>query len=1063
MTASRLFWMICFFTLTAAARAQLSYTGGVVSQSFDSLPLADTFDYSDFGIAKGPAQIMNAPVSAPGLTGWSVYARVGSQLLFTVGNGSAGTASVYSYGQPAAQDRALGSLGGSAQAGSLGWRLVNNTGQTLTQFTISFYAEQWRNGGTASLAGFTGEYRLTTSGDIDSGTYTALPAMDAPALSAVSGSAFAMNGNSVNNRVERSATVTGLNWLPGQMLILRWRDIDETGADNGLALDDVIFHAPTTTAQPVVQSISPVNGGTNVCGSTPVVVTWNQPVTAAGSWFEITGSVSGALAAAITNAGTIRYTLTPVNPWPGGETITLRLIAPQIAGSGAQVMAADEVTHFTTLASPAEVTRISTVQGADGYSQLTGSVVTVRGVVVADFQGVSPALGGFYLQEEDAEADGNAATSEGLWIGDSATAVSVGDLVQVTGTVSESGALTQLVSPSAIVVMGTAALPALTTVSLPAGSTTALEKFEGMRVRFPQVLSVSGNSGGTGATDGYSRYGELVLCPDGPLVTPTEFMDPNDVPANGTSSSGRGNVPAIHAHERQMELRSLILDDASSAQWPDPTPYLNAQNTRRCGDTVTDLRGILTYASSAYRVQPTDAVTFVDANPRPTLPPVMAGRLKVGAMNVLNYFITFGGSNDSGAGNAAEFQRQKDKIIAALVALDADILGLIEIQNSSAAVSDILSALNAASGSVYQVVPDPAGGYPAAGAAADYIRCLMLYRPSKVSLYGPCNMDTHAVWSTPTPLRFPQAQVFQETSTGERLLLCLNHWKSKSSSNATGLNTDQNDGQASYTETRRQQAARLHSWLQGIAASVGDNDLLIMGDLNSNGEEDPLDILRANGYEDQGQRFHSEDYSYRLNGQRGRLDHTFGSATMTAQILACDHWHINADEPGFYDYNMETKSAAQLLVNLGTPFRSSDHDPILVGVSLSPQPTTYAMWQAARVWAPGAGSLALDDPDGDGLKNLVEFALNTHPEDESGEQAPAVRRAGSEFHFEYRQRSQLSGTMIIPEWSEDLSQWQETAVITTVQALDTQTELKRAMIPAAGNDQLFVRLRVTGP
>jgi hypothetical protein len=121
------------------------------------------------------------------------------------------------------------------------------------------------------------------------------------------------------------------------------------------------------------------------------------------------------------------------------------------------------------------------------------------------------------------------------------------------------------------------------------------------------------------------------------------------------------------------------------------------------------------------------------------------------------------------------------------------------------------------------------------------------------------------------------------------------------------------------------------------------------------------------------------------------------------------------------------------------------------------------MWQAARVWAPGAGSLALDDPDGDGLKNLVEFALNTHPENESGEQAPAVRRVGSELHFEYRQRSQLSGTMIIPEWSEDLSQWHETAVITTVQALDTQTELKRAVITGAGNDQLFVRLRVTGP
>lgn len=1058
----RLGHLLIGVAFTGLVQAQLSYTGGVVFQNFDSLPSADTFDYSDFGVAKGPAQLVDAPVAAAGVAGWSLYARVGSQLFFTVGNGNVGTASVYSYGQHAALDRALGSLAGAHEA-NLGWRLTNNTGQTLTQFTISFYAEQWRNGGTASLAGLEAGYRLASSGDISTGTYTLIPAADAPALSAVSGSGFAMNGNSVNNRVERSATVTGLTWTSGQMLILRWRDQDETAADNGLAIDDVIFHAPTTVTLPVVQSLSPVSGSTNINGSTPVVVVFNQPVTAAGVWFEITGSVSGALTATVANAGTMRYTLTPTAPWPGGETITVRVIAPQITNSSAQVMAADHVTTFSTLASSATVTRISTVQGTDGYSPLTGAVVTVQGVVVADFQGVSPALGGYYLQEEEADVDGNAATSEALWIGDSVTEVSAGDVVQVTGTVSESGSLTQLFGLSAVSVTGTVSLPAVTAVALPAGSTTALERYEGMRVSFPQTLSVTSNSGGTGTTDGFSRFGELVLCSDGPLISPTEFMDPNNVPASGTSSSGRSNVAAIHAYERQMELRSLILDDASSAQWPDPTPYLNAQNTRRCGDTVSGLNGILTYASGAYRVQPTAGVTFVDANPRPATPPVVGGRLKVGAMNVLNYFITTGGANDRGATDAAEFQRQKDKIITALVALDTDILGLIEIQNSSAAVADILSALNAATGGAYQVVPDPVGGYPVAGVAGDYIRCVLLYRPSMVSLHGPCFMDTDAVWSMPNPLRFPQAQVFQETSTGECLLLCLNHWKSKSSSGATGLNTDQNDGQAAFTEVRRLQAARLHAWLQGIATTVGDHDLLIMGDLNSNGEEDPLDILRASGYADQGQRFHAEDYSYRLNGQRGRLDHTFASTTMAAQVLGQDHWHINADEPAFYDYNMESKSAAHLLINVGTPFRSSDHDPILVGVSLSPQPTTFAMWQAARSWAPGVSTAALDDPDGDGMKNLLEFALNTNPETDSSAQMPGGSRVGDEFRFEYRSRVQLSGTQIIPEWSEDLSQWHDITAISTVQSLDTQTELKRATVPTTGMNKLFVRLRVTGP
>jgi predicted extracellular nuclease len=1050
-------WMI----FTGGAWSQLSYTGGVLSQDFNSLPLSDTFDFSDWGVAKGPALLSAAPLAVAGAAGWGIHARVGTQLLFLVGQGDMGTASVYSYGQHAAQDRALGSLGGSAQAANLGWRLTNMTGQTLTQFTLSFYAEQWRNGGTASLVGLIGEYRLASTGDIDAGSYTSVTALEAPALSAV-GSAFAMNGNSTNNRVERSATVTGLNWAAGQMLIMRWRDLDETGADNGVAIDDVIFHAPTAPVLPLVQSLSPTPGSTMVSGSRPVVVTFNQPVTAAATWFEITGSLSGNLAATLSNAGLMRYTLTPSAPWPSGEMITVRVIAPQITNSAAQAMAADHVASFFTLTDPAMVTRISDVQGTDGYSPLTGAVVTVQGVVVADFQGAAPALGGYYLQEEDVDADCQSASSEALWIGNSVANVSLGDVVQVTGTVSESGSLTQLVNLAAVAITGAADLPAVTTVMLPVTNTVGLERYEGMRVSFPQTLSVSSNSGGRGTTDGFSRFGELLLSSDGPLVTPTELIDPNDVPASGTSSSGRSQVAAIHAYERQMERRSLILDDASLAQWPDPTPYLNAQATRRCGDSVNGLTGILTYASAAYRVHPTSAVNFVDANPRPALPPAVNGRLKVAAMNVLNYFTTFAGVNDRGAGNGTEFERQKAKIIPALAALDADILGLMEIQNASAASSDLLSALNAEVSVPYAFVPDPVGGYPAAGEAGDHIRCVLLYRPSRVSLFGPCHMDTNTVWSTPNPLRFPQAQVFQEIATGERLVVCVNHWKSKSSSGATGLNVDQNDGQAAFTELRRQQAARLHLWLQGIASLVGDNDLLIMGDLNCNGEEDPLDILRANGWADQGLRFQGEDYSYRLNGQRGRLDHTFASASMESQILAHDHWHINADEPAFYDYNTETKSAAQLLINVGTPFRSSDHDPILVGVSLMPQSMTFAMWQAARVWA-SASVAAGDDPDGDGVQNLIEFALNTNPEVPSTAQLPQAERLPNELHFDYRQRVQLNGTQIIPEWSEDLVSWSAISTAITLQSLDLQTELKRAVVSTVGRDRLFLRLRVTGP
>ncbi|MEQ1751994.1 MAG: hypothetical protein ABL974_21415, partial [Prosthecobacter sp.] len=99
----------------------------------------------------------------------------------------------------------------------------------------------------------------------------------------------------------------------------------------------------------------------------------------------------------------------------------------------------------------------------------------------------------------------------------------------------------------------------------------------------------------------------------------------------------------------------------------------------------------------------------------------------------------------------------------------------------------------------------------------------------------------------------------------------------------------------------------------------------------------------------------------------------------------------------------------------------------------------------------------------DGLKNLAEFALNTNPEAEGSGHMPVANRVGNELRFDYRSRVMLSGTQIIPEWSEDLSTWLDMTSISTQQNLDTQTELKRAVISTVGKDKLFVRLRVTGP
>lgn len=1056
--------MIGMLLVASPAQSQLSYTGGLVRQDFSSLPTGGTFDFMDVGLAniKGPAQLVSTPVAAAGAAGWSIYARVGSPLQLKVDNGSSTTASAYSYGSHASADRALGSLGGSHVA-NLGWRLVNNTGQTITQFTLSYFGEQWRNGGSMNANKLDFAYRITPTltTDIDASSFTTFTALDFTSPVTTTG-AFALNGNASANRAERSATINGINWPNGQLLILRWRDTDETGSDDGLAIDDLMFFAPTTATPPAVASITPVTGSTNVLTTVPVVVSFNQPVTATSTAFVLTGSVSGSIAATVTNAGPMRYTITPAVPSANGETITARVVASEITNTSAQTLAADVTSTFTTLTSTATVTRIHDVQGSDGFSPLTSAPVTVEGIVTADFQGAPPALGGFFLQEKDTDSDADPATSEGIWISDQSSLftldVGVGDVVRVTGTVSESGGLTQLNNITAVTALGTAVLPSPAVVTLPAASSIALERFEAMRVVFAQTLSVTSNSGTNAATDNFARFGELNLCSGSPLISPTEVIDPNDSPAIGTTSTGRSNVPAIRAEETSQALRSIILDDASTADTPDPTPFLNAQGTRRCGDTVTGLTGILSYSSGAYRVQPVGPVNFVDANPRSATPPAISGRIKVSAMNVLNYFTTFGGANDRGANDATEFQRQKDKIIAAFTALNADVLGLIEIQNTPAAVNDILTALNAAVGSdTYVAAPDPSGG-----AAGDFIRCVLLYRPSRISLFGPCYADYDAVWNTPNPLRYPLAQTFIENSTGERFIACLNHWKSKSSSGATGANVDQNDGQSSFNDLRRQQAARLLTFLQGIRTAVGDDDVIIMGDLNSLGEEDPLDVLRFGGCTDQGTRFHPGDYSYRLGDTRGRLDHAFATGTMAAQIVDANHWHINSDEPAFYDYNMENKTPAQLLINVGTPFRSSDHDPVLIGVNLSSQPTTYAMWSAAHIWPGSTGNQATDDPDRDGMTNLQEFALNTDPLNSETPLSPVASINATTFQLLYRQRTNATSITIQPQWSADLLNWFPMTP-GTPSTIDSVTNLQPATAPLSGSTKMFGRLKIDLP
>ncbi len=572
------------------------------------------------------------------------------------------------------------------------------------------------------------------------------------------------------------------------------------------------------------------------------------------------------------------------------------------------------------------ITRIHAVQGSGTASPLVGQSITIEGIVIGDFQDT---VGGFFVQEEDSDADSDPLTSEGIFVY-SATPVSVGDAVRVTGEVVESYNETQIASsPLVSVISSGNVLPALTEITLPIASLSDWENYEGMRVSFPQNLVVI-------ETYHLGRGGVLALA-DQRLYQPTHIALPG------------ADANAVLAENMR---HGILLDDGSEQQNPDPIRWpasagLSAANTVRSGDRVSGVQGILTYrwsgwsGTNAWRIYPTgEDPTFTAANPRPTAI-ARNGQVRVASFNVLNYFNGDGAGGGfptaRGATTPEEFTRQRDKIISAILALDADIIGLMEIENDGygpqSAIADLVSGLNEATspGTYAYINPGTAtfGG--------DEIAVSILYRPAVVSPSGSAAFTDSGAFTQGTGRRNrqPLAQTF--TAAGEVFTVVVNHFKSKGSAcdAAAGpfpADPDTGDGQGNCNLTRNMAAADLRDWLATNPTGTSDPDYLILGDLNAYAREDPLTTLAAAGYTNLARRFWGDSaYSYVFTAQIGSLDYALANAALLNQVTFVSEWHINADEPTSLDYNTEFKSAGQV-TGLYAPdaYRASDHDPLVI-------------------------------------------------------------------------------------------------------------------------------------
>ena len=920
----------CSALFAPGAMAQISYTGGTVTQDFDTLPVSGSFTAA----GTGAADLAAAPFNAAGAAGWSIApAAVTTNARLRADDGTLSTGGHSSYGTGTQADRALGFLASGTYVGRAGLALVNNSGTPLTQLTVAFTGEQWRNGGSGVANKLAFSYSLDAT-DVNTGSFTNVTSLDFTSP-VVGVTASALDGNAAANRAMVSATVTGIPWGVGQTLVIRWTDADNSGADDGLAIDDVSFSA--------VQFPVPV------------------------------------------------------------------------------------------------ITRIHDVQDNVVTSPMAGAVVTLEAVVTGDYQGGITTLGGFYLQEPAANADADPTTSEGIFVADSGSAASIdvaaGDVVQVTGTVAETSSVTTITNPTFIVKSGAATPPAATAITLPAATLSGLERHEGMLVSINQTLTVVAN-------DDLGSEGELTLAAGGVVDAPTEFIDPNDSPAGGTSSSGTSNVAAVSAQDNLNRRRMIVLDDNSRKTYPDPTPWLNSQQTRRSGDTTAGVTGFLSYANGVNRIQPAGAVDFTDANPRPGFAPAVNGRIKVAGMNTLNYFLTLG---SRGASSTAELQRQQDKLVAEIIGLDADVVGFMEIENTGTTALDALTAaVNVTLGqTAYAHVPEPAG------TGGDLIRVAMIYRTATVTPDAVSYTDANAVWN-----RQPLAVAFTENSSGARFIACVNHFKSKSSGGATGADLDQGDGQEAFNDRRKQQAARLITFLNTVQTSAGTTHVLVFGDLNAYSQEDPIDILRAAGYATQGGGTHS----YVFNGARGHLDHALTAASLATQITGAATWHINADEPSHLDYNLENKSAAQEAFNTGTPYRASDHDPVLVGLTLTPPAITYAGWSATIAWPPGADPTPAGDADHDGASNLEELMRGANPLVSDVQLRPVIVVNGGLLQLDYRHKHTVTGHSAVPQWSPNLIHWTDLSPGAVISTLDPTLELRRLSLDVTSQPRVFVRI-----
>ncbi|MEC5191941.1 MULTISPECIES: ExeM/NucH family extracellular endonuclease [unclassified Arthrobacter] len=618
---------------------------------------------------------------------------------------------------------------------------------------------------------------------------------------------------------------------------------------------------------------------------------------------------------------------------------------------------------------PPTVKTIAEIQGNGAASPLVGSSVTTRGKVTAAFP--TGGFAGYYIQTPGTGGDLTPAShsaSDAVFVFSSATAgsVQIGDYVEVTGAVSEYFGMTQVtVAAAADLKKLTEAAPEVkaTGFALPAEEAFR-ESLEGMLLTPQGPVTVADNFS-------LNQYGEIGLAGGStPLEQPTAV-------APFGSAEYTATVAANAARGIKLDdgATTNFLKDATTKALP--LPYLTPAEPVRVGSPVSfKTNVVLSYTNNSWKFQPLTQLTPANADAvqpisfgatRTDAPAAVGGNLKLASFNVLNYFPTTGdqiascrfytdregnpitvkdGCNLRGAANAENFKRQQDKIVTAITKSGADIVTLMEVENSAQfgknrddALAKLVESLNIATPGIWDYVRTPANAPPMSD--EDMIRTAFIFKKAAAEPVGESiiHNDTAAFASARKPL----AQVFQPVGASEdkKFIAIANHFKSKGSA-ATPADTDK--GQGASNLARIAQAQSLLAFSDELQKSKDTDKVFLIGDFNSYAKEDPINVLTAAGYVNQDEKAKNADgsakHSYLFGGLVGSLDHILASPGANAIATGADIWNINSVESVALEYSRYNSNVTNYYVP--DQFRASDHDPVVVGLDLPVTPALPA-------------------------------------------------------------------------------------------------------------------------